>query len=107
MSLLRMIMPSFLYKAKKDSVNIIAGQLNAQNQDEALEMIHQLGLMPVSIQETNSTGVLVSHIKIVKVKNKELYHFARQLASAWRTSGLVLASPLANQSSQSVLALLK
>ena len=47
-------MPSYIYKAKKDAVNSITGQISAQNEEDALEIIHQLGLIPVSIEESNA-----------------------------------------------------
>jgi len=79
-------MPSYIYKAKKDASNTISGQINAQNQEDALEAIHQLGLIPVSIQESNAEGVLFSDIREVKIKPKELYLFSKQLANLLKSS---------------------
>lgn len=79
-------MPSYIYKAKKDASNTINGQINAQNQEDALEAIHQLGLIPVSIQESNAEGVLFSDIREIKIKPKELYLFSKQLANLLKSS---------------------
>jgi len=79
-------MPSYIYKAKKDASNTINGQINAPNQEDALEAIHQLGLIPVSIQESNAEGVLFSDIHEVKIKPKELYLFSKQLANLLKSS---------------------
>jgi len=86
-------MPSYLYKAKKDSANSITGQVHAQNEEDALEMINQLGLIPVSIEESNAEGVLFSNIREVKVNDKELYLFSKQLANLLK-SGVTLLKAL-------------
>jgi type II secretory pathway component PulF len=86
-------MPSYLYKAKKDTANAITGQINAQNEEDALEIIHQLGLIPVSIEESNAEGVLVSDIREVKIKDRELYLFSKQLANLLK-SGVTLLKAL-------------
>jgi len=79
-------MPSYIYKAKKDASNTITGQINAQTQEDALEAIHQLGLIAVSIEESNAEGVLFSDIQEVRVKTKELYLFSKQLANLLKSS---------------------
>ena len=86
-------MPSYLYKAKKDAVNTITGQINAQNEEDALEMINQLGLIPVSIKESNAQGVVLTDIREVKIKDKELYLFSKQLAHLLK-SGVTLLKGL-------------
>ncbi|MDE1920649.1 MAG: type II secretion system F family protein [Candidatus Omnitrophica bacterium] len=86
-------MPSYIYKAKKDAVNLISGQISAQNQDDALEFINQLGLIPVSIEESNAEGVLFRDIRAVRIKGRELYLFSKQLASLLK-SGLTLLKAL-------------
>lgn len=86
-------MPSYIYKAKKDAVNAITGQISAQNEEDALEIIHQLGLIPVSIEESNAEGVLFSDIREVRIKDKELYLFSKQLANLLK-SGVTLLKAL-------------
>ena len=86
-------MPSYIYKAKKDAINAISGQISAQNEEDALELIHQLGLIPVSIEESTAEGVLFRDIREVKVKGKELYLFSKQLANLLK-SGVTLLKAL-------------
>src|SRR5476651_699852 len=86
-------MPSYTYKAKKDATNSISGQISAQNEEDALELIHQLGLIPVAIEESNAEGVLFRDIREVKVKDKELYFFSKQLANLLK-SGVTLLKAL-------------
>ena len=58
-----------------------------------MDMIHQLGLIPVSIEESNEEGVLFSNIRAVKIKDKELYLFSKQLATLLK-SGVTLLKAL-------------
>ena len=85
-------MPSYFYKAKKDAINSITGQISAQNEEDALEIIHQLGLIPVSIEESNAEGVLYSDIHEAKIKGKELYLFSKQLANLLKSGVTLLKS---------------
>ena len=86
-------MPSYFYKAKKDAAQTITGHLSAQNEEDALEMINQLGLIPVSIEESDASGVLISDIRESRVKGKELYLFSKQLANLLK-SGVTLLKAL-------------
>ena len=86
-------MPSYIYKAKNTAAQTVAGRLNAQNQDEAIESIHQAGLVPVSVEEENSQGVLLSAVRETKIKSKELYLFTKQLAGLIK-SGVALLKAL-------------
>ncbi len=74
-------MPSYFYKAKNDAAMTISGQLEAANQDDALEMIHQLGLIPVSINEGDAQGGAILDVGDVRIKPKEVYLFIKQLAA--------------------------
>lgn len=86
-------MPAYVYKAKKESAETVTGRLDAENQDEAIELIHGLGLLPVSVEESTSEGQLVREVKNVKVKSKETYLFTRQMSSLIK-SGVPLLQAL-------------
>jgi type IV pilus assembly protein PilC len=86
-------MPSYLYKAKKESAETVLGQVSAENQEHAIELIHQLGLLPVSVQESAGGIQLVGEIKKIRVKTKETYVFSRQLANLIK-SGVPLLQAL-------------
>lgn len=86
-------MPAYLYKAKRDSAETVMGRVDAESQDEAIELIHGLGLLPVSVEESTADGKLVREIKHVKVKGKETYLFSRQMASLIK-SGVPLLQAL-------------
>ncbi len=101
-------MATYYYKAKDKAAGTLTGQLQAENQEQALEMIHQQGLIPVMIstspEETRAKqdhseeprksvekkGPPLTQIKECWVKNKELYLFSRQLASLIRAGVSIL-----------------
>ena len=59
-------MPVFIYKAKQDNAQTVSGEVTARDAEEAVDLVGQLGLLPVSVEEkgTASSGVvLVSRIK--------------------------------------------
>ncbi len=86
-------MPAYLYKAKKESAETVVGTVDAENQDEAIELIHGLGLLPIAIEESTSDGQLIRTVKNVKVKSRETYLFSRQMASLIK-SGVPLLQAL-------------
>ncbi len=85
-------MPTFYYKAKKDSTQTVSGQINANHVDEAIDLINQLGLVPVSVSATNEQGVLISDIKTANVKGKDVSVFSRQLAGLLKSGVPLLKS---------------
>lgn len=85
-------MPSYIYKAKKSSAETVNGRIEAQDYDEALEAINQLGLVPVSLEEV-AQGVLVSDIRPRRINPKEIYQFTKQLGGLVR-SGVSLLKAL-------------
>ncbi len=82
-------MPTYVYKAKNNAAQTIAGRLSAHNQDDAVEAVHQLGLVPIAVEEETAQGVLVSHIHAGNVRSKDLYAFTKQLAGLVK-SGVAL-----------------
>ncbi len=86
-------MPSFIYKAKDAAARTVTNRISAGNQEEAMEMLIAQGLVPVSIEEANSEGVLVSNIRASRIKPKELYLFTKQLGGLIK-SGVALLKAL-------------
>ena len=78
-------MSTFRYKAKKGTNEVVSGQVDARTQEEAVELVNQLGLLPISVevQKTASQGRGVKNFG--KVRTREVYIFSRQL------SGLIKA----------------
>ena len=86
-------MTTFVYKAKKSSAETVIGQIKAHSQDEAIELIHELGLLPVTVEMEGIEKKDVSIGLVQKVGTKELYHFSRQMANLLK-SGVSLLRAL-------------
>src|SRR5437879_12292871 len=92
-------MTTFVYKAKKNAVETVVGEIKAHSQDEAVDLIHKLGLLPVSVEEH-----ALQEKKKPKVRNipaKDVYLFSRQLANLLR-AGVSIPKALAIIGDQSV-----
>jgi type II secretory pathway component PulF len=81
-------MPTFAYKAKKSSAETVSGQISAQTRDEAIDLINQLGFLPISVEQEAMQAV-----RPQKVKSKDIYVFSRQLANLLK-SGVSLLRAL-------------
>jgi len=88
-------MATFIYTAKKDTAETVSGKINASSQDEAVDLISQLGLHPVTLQaQEEDVGEDLSEVgRKQKVRTKELYVFSRQLANLLK-SGITLLRAL-------------
>ena len=77
-------MKTYIYTAKKRNAETVNGKINANSQDEAINIINQLGLLPVFVteQETkkNSKKIVIAR----KVRAKEVYVFSKQLVNLLR-----------------------
>ena len=78
-------MPTFVYRAKKSSAETVSGQITAQNKDEAVDLISQLGFLPISVEPQILKAVLP-----VRIKSKEIYIFSRQLANLLKSGVTIL-----------------
>jgi len=86
-------MTTFVYKAKKNTAETVTGKIQALNQDEAIDIIHQLGLHPVAVEPQTKEDPLVLKHKTKKVSTKALFIFSRQLANLLK-SGVTLLRAL-------------
>lgn len=82
-------MPVYTYKAKKNNAETVTGQVSAHSEEEAVDIIHQLGLLPVSVvlknvEDRSRLG------RSQPVKTKELYLFTRQLTNLLRSGVSIL-----------------
>jgi type IV pilus assembly protein PilC len=72
-------MATFVYKAKKNSAETVTGKISARNQDEAVDLITQLGFLPVSIEAQDSPGGKNENLNTYSIQGRELYFFSKQL----------------------------
>ena len=87
-------MATYVYKAKKDTAETVTGQIQANSQEEAVDLINQLGFLPVSVvpaEEVASSQSSSSRFPR-RIKTKELYVFSRQLANLLRSGVSILRS---------------
>jgi len=84
-------MPVFIYKAKQDNAQTVSGEVTARDAEEAVDLVGQLGLLPISVEEkgTVSPGVLQQR----HVKPRVVHAFTRQLVSLLK-SGVPLLHAL-------------
>src|SRR5687767_12005158 len=84
-------MITYTYKAKKANAETVTGQINAQSEDEAVELIHQLGLLPISLNALTQKGEPTLTVnRQQKLPSKEIYVFTRQLANLVKSGVTVL-----------------
>ena len=74
-------MSIFYYKAKKKNGETILGQIDAQTKEQAIELISEKGLLPITIEEKHSTGNPPEVNRFGRIKLKDLNMFTRQLIS--------------------------
>jgi len=85
-------MTTYAYKAKKGTAETVVGQITAETEDEAIDLISQLGLLPVSLQAEDADGSVVDIGRPKKVGIKELYVFSQQLANLLKSGVTLLKS---------------
>jgi MSHA biogenesis protein MshG len=92
-------MANFKYKARDKFSRLISGEVSAENQDEAIKKLHELGYVPISIEK--ASGLRPENIleKFKRVSLDELNAFTRQLY-ALQKAGLPLLSSLSAISDQ-------
>jgi type IV pilus assembly protein PilC len=87
-------MPVFQYKAKNRNAETVQGSITARSQEEAIELINQLGLLPVNVEiRSANERHFEAKIRPYKVRTKDLYFFTRNLANLLK-SGVSLLRAL-------------
>lgn len=83
-------MPTFQYKAKKGSADTVTGQIMADNKEDAVEKINQLGLVAVTVEEGSPSAPPKRFFKVNRVTLKERYLFSRQLVNLLKSGVSIL-----------------
>jgi type II secretory pathway component PulF len=84
-------MPVFIYKAKQDNAQTVSGEVTARDPQEAVDLVSQLGLLPVSVEEKGAAASVV--LRTRRVKPRAVHAFTRQLVSLLK-SGVPLLRAL-------------
>ncbi len=82
-------MPTFYYKAKKENAETVLGQISAQDPEEAVELINQMGLVPVSVESRSTVSSKVETLQR-SVRRREVYVFSRQLVNLLKAGVTIL-----------------
>ncbi len=83
-------MATFVYTAKKKTSETVTGQITAHTHEEAIDLINQLGLLPVSVEAPSTEVLSIQQSGSKKIKTKELYVFSRQLANLLKSGEVLL-----------------
>lgn len=77
-------MKKFRYKAKKGPEEVVTGLLTAESQDEAIDKINEMGLLPIDVEVDEPRAPAKQAIRRVrpkKISAHELAVFSRQLTA--------------------------
>jgi len=77
-------MATFIYKAKNHTGQTVTGQVKAEDQEDAVRIVSNMGLVPVSIINRSDAGFSKMSGASGRVKIKEQYIFSRQVANLLR-----------------------
>ncbi len=90
-------MPKFTYKAKKGLYQILEGEIEAENQEEAVNKLTVQGLFPISLNEVIPVEAPTQTVKKPakprrKISSKEVLNFTQKLATLMRARVELLTS---------------
>jgi len=89
-------MPIYRYRAKKGPNDVIEATLEASSEKDAIEKIHQLGYIPVHMEECNrrhlSSPAPVARGSTAGIKSREITVFSRELASLLKSGVPILSA---------------
>ncbi|MFH1837139.1 MAG: type II secretion system F family protein [Candidatus Omnitrophota bacterium] len=79
-------MPIFTYEAKQGPTKRVSGALEARTEDEAIEKIHEKGLIPIKVKQQVQAAKdpeeeTQTYIKVRSVKSKDVTIMSQQLSS--------------------------
>ncbi len=74
-------MPSFEYKAKDKEAQTVNGRIIAEDREDAVEKINQMGLLPVSVEAIALNKGRIIGGRFGRMGSKTVYHFSRQMVN--------------------------
>jgi len=89
-------MSEYKYRAKKGPVDIVEGTIEAASEEEAIEKVSQLGVLPMRVELRKPDGkqqAAASHMYGGRVGSREITLFSRQLSSLLK-SGIPILTAL-------------
>lgn len=82
-------MTVYVYKAKKSNAETVTGQVSAHSEEEAVDLISQLGLLPVVVEPRNADDISRLN-RPQPIRIKDLYLFTRQVTNLLRAGVSIL-----------------
>jgi type II secretory pathway component PulF len=84
-------MPTFRYRAKRDTGDTTEGTIEAQTEEGAIESINQMGYFPIRIEEVSSRSEPSSPgLFSGRIRSRDITTFSRQLSSLLRSGVPIL-----------------
>ncbi|MFC1658529.1 type II secretion system F family protein [Candidatus Omnitrophota bacterium] len=75
-------MPVYKYRAKKGPESTSEGSIEAENKEQAIEKLSQMGYVPVRLEEArDKTGALSTSSATGRIRSRDITIFSRQLSS--------------------------
>jgi type II secretory pathway component PulF len=75
------MMPPFEYRAKEKDAGTVTGRIIAEDKEDAIEKINQMGLVPVSVEDKSFSSRPSVFVFWQRVTAQDLYLFSRQMVS--------------------------
>jgi type II secretory pathway component PulF len=86
-------MPTYKYRAKKGPESTVEGTIQAQNKEEAIERINQMGYVPVRVRELVLKAQPGSTLQVTgRIKSRDVTVFSRQLSSLIKSGVPILGA---------------
>lgn len=74
-------MPKFNYQAKKGPQEKVSGIVEAKNESQAIALIEERGLFPISVQEQEEKTLGLSRLSFRPIRQQEIIVFTRQFSN--------------------------
>ena len=74
-------MPNFFYKAKNQHAETVSGQIYAEDRNDAIDRLHRMGFVPVSVDEKELQGSPGVVGRPGPIRSADIFLFSRQLVS--------------------------
>lgn len=74
-------MPKFIYQAKKGPQEKVSGSLEAKSRSQAISLIEENGLFPISVEEIEEKAAGIGRIALRRIRPQEVTIFTRQFSN--------------------------
>lgn len=86
-------MPKFIYQAKKGPQEKVSGSLEAKSRSQAISLIEENGLFPISVEEIEEKAAGIGRIALRRIRPQDVTIFTRQFSNLIE-AGLTISQAL-------------